>query len=192
MAGKAEIRMDQHPSGPTDRHPELLAKRRGGHARSPEDDGCIHPRFAHVYCARLDLGDHGRSEYFHAQVLQLFERAAREIFRIGRKNMRSGFDEMNAGATWIDGAEIVGESVAADFGESSSEFDSGGSAADDHEVQRLTAFAGGGAAFGEFKGKQDAAADFEGVFDSFEAGRERLPFIMSEVSMAGAGGRGWG
>ena len=48
--------------------------------------------------------------------------------------MRAAFDQMNAGAAGIDGAEIVGEGVASDFGKGSGEFDSSGAGADDYEV----------------------------------------------------------
>ena len=66
--------------------------------------------------------------------MQLLESAAREIFGIGGENVRAAFDKMDAGAARIDGAEIVGEGVTADFGEGSGEFDSRGASSDDHEV----------------------------------------------------------
>ena len=64
----------------------------------------------------------------------MFNGAAGKIFRIGGKDMRSAFDEMNASAARIDGAEILGQGVTADFGEGSGEFHSGRPAADDHEI----------------------------------------------------------
>ncbi len=67
----------------------------------------------------------------------MLESAAREIFGIGGEHVRSAFDEMNAGAAGIDGAEILREGVAADFGERSGEFDPGGARSDDDEVQRV-------------------------------------------------------
>src|ERR1700693_5856570 len=102
--------------------------------------------------------------------------------------MRTAFAEVNASAAGIDGAEIVREGVTADFGEGSGEFDSGGACAYDHEVQRIVTFAGSGTPFGEFEGEQNAAADFERVLDGLEAGRERLPLVVAEVGVAGAGG----
>ena len=48
--------------------------------------------------------------------------------------MRAAFDEMNVCKPRINRAEIVSQSMTADFGESSGEFDSGGPSADDHEV----------------------------------------------------------
>ncbi len=83
----------------------------------------------------------------------------------------------------------MGQGVAADFGQGSGEFDSGGSAADDHKIKR---FAGDppadGLAFGQFEGQQNAAADFERVFDGLEAGSESFPFVVAEIGVAGAGG----
>ena len=44
-------------------------------------------------------------------------------------------------------------------------------------------------ALGEFEGKQHPAADFDSVFNAFEAGSERRPFILSKVGVSGAGGK---
>ena len=72
--------------------------------------------------------------------------------------------------------------------DSAGEFHSGGTAADDHEVQvRVHAF-DQGFAFGHLESQQHAAADFEGVFEGFETGGELLPFGMSEVGVGGASG----
>jgi len=43
-------------------------------------------------------------------------------------------------------------------------------------------------ALGQFEGQQNAAADFESVFDGLQTGRQRLPFRVAKVSMGGAGG----
>ena len=72
--------------------------------------------FAHGNDARLYLRNHGRGKHFHAQPLQLFQRAARKIFGIRRKHMRAAFDEMDASAPRIDRAKILGESMTANFG----------------------------------------------------------------------------
>ncbi len=64
----------------------------------------------------------------------MLESAAREIVGIGGENMRAAFDEVNAGAAGIDGAEIVRERVTANFSEGSSEFHSGRPAADNDEI----------------------------------------------------------
>jgi len=56
MAGKAEIGIDEHASSPIDGHAKFLAQRGSGYTRGPQDDGCVHPRFAHVNGARLNLG----------------------------------------------------------------------------------------------------------------------------------------
>ena len=37
-------------------------------------------------------------------------------------------------------------------------------------------------------GEQDPPANLEGVFDGFEAGRERLPLFVAEIGVRGAGG----
>jgi hypothetical protein len=65
----------------------------------------------------------------------LLESTAREVFGIGGEDVGATFDEMDAGAARIDGTEIVSEGVAADLGEGSGEFDSGGTGSDYYEVQ---------------------------------------------------------
>ncbi len=63
-----------------------------------------------------------------------------------------------------------------------------GATADDDKVQfRLNARLQH-LAFGEFKSKQDAAADLGGVFKALEAGSEPGPLVVPEVGVRGAGG----
>src|ERR1700745_1876501 len=101
--------------------------------------------------------------------------------------MRAALEEMNAGAAGVDGAEIVSERVPADFGEGSGEFHSRGPATNHHKVQRFRTRSSGRAAFGQFKGQQNAAADFKCIFNGLEPGRERLPLFVAKVGVAGSG-----
>ena len=64
----------------------------------------------------------------------------------------------------------------------------GGSAADDDEIERRVPALLQHLALGQFEGQQHAAANLGGVFDGFEAGRERLPLIVAEIGVRGAGG----
>ena len=43
-------------------------------------------------------------------------------------------------------------------------------------------------AFGQLEGEQNAAADFECVFNRLQTGRERLPLFVTKVGVGGAGG----
>ena len=80
------------------------------------------------------------------------------------------------------------QGVAGDLGESSGQFDSGGTAADDHEVERSGGFAGGSLPLRQFEGEQHAPADFERIFDRLEAGSEGLPIIVPKIGVARARG----
>src|ERR1700689_3351187 len=102
--------------------------------------------------------------------------------------MLPAFDEMNASARRIDRPEVVSQSVAADFRKSPGQFNSRRSGANHHKLQRVTALAGKGAAFGEFEGQQNAATDFERVLDGLESRGQSFPFIVTKVGVAGAGG----
>src|SRR5579863_855345 len=76
----------------------------------------------------------------------------------------------------------------ADFGQRSCELHSGGATANDHKVERRDRFPSGYLALGEFESQQHTAANFQGIFNSFEAGSERLPVFVSEIGMARPGG----
>jgi hypothetical protein len=69
----------------------------------------------------------------------------------------------------IDGAEIVDQDTVCDLGDSAGELNAGGTSTNDDEGQQLAAARGVLDAFGFLEGDQDAAADFDGVLDIFEA-----------------------
>ena len=74
------------------------------------------------------------------------------------------------------------------FGNGAGEFDAGRTGADDDEGQKRRAPLRIGFALGAFEGHQNTPPQRGGVFQRLQAGRERLPFVMAEISMAGAGG----
>jgi hypothetical protein len=67
-----------------------------------------------------------------------------------------------------------------DVGDGAGEFDAGGAAADDDEVEGWVPAVLDHLALGQFEGEQHAAADFRGVFDGFEAGSERRPLVLAK------------
>ena len=91
-------------------------------------------------------------------------------------------------ALGVDCAKLVGERMVADLGQRSREFHPGGTASNHNKVQRRAGLTGGGLAFGKFEGQQHAAADFKRVLNRLKAWRVRLPIIVTEISMARAGG----
>ena len=85
-------------------------------------------------------------------------------------------------------AEVVAHVELRDVANGAGKFDPGGSAADDDEIQRRVGALLQHLALGQLEGQQHAAANLGGVLDSFEAGRERLPLIVAEIGVRGAGG----
>ncbi len=114
----------------------------------------------------------------------MFLRALGKVFGIGGQYSRAPFNQQDVRSCGVDGAELMREGVTADFGESSGEFDSGGPGADDDEIQLCFRLSPRGLPLGQFEGEQDAATNFERIFDGLEAGSRRFPIIVSEVSMA--------
>src|ERR1700692_31327 len=129
MSRDAEVRLNQYASGAIYCNAKLLAERRSCHACGPQNYVCVHPRLARIDDAGLNLRDHRRSTYLYTQSTQLFERAARKIFRICRKHVSAALEKMDSRAARINRAKVIGEGMAADFGEGSGEFNSSRSGA---------------------------------------------------------------
>ena len=89
----------------------------------------------------------------------------------------------------IDVAEVVAHEVAGDVADGAGEFDAGGATADDDEIERRVGAGFEHFALGELKGKQNSAANLDGVFDGLQAGGERFPLVVAEVGVGGAGGQ---
>ena len=89
--------------------------------------------------------------------------------------------------------EFVGQYLARDFGQSSSQLHAGGAAAHYYEIQlrllgTLVVFTLGGLALRQFECEQHSPPYLERVFNRLQAGREGLPLVVTEVGMAGACG----
>ena len=82
----------------------------------------------------------------------------------------------------------MGKNVVRDFSKSPGKFHAGRAAADNNKIKRYLAFAAGRLAFCQLERQQNAAADFNGIFDGFQAGSQSLPFVVSEIGVASAGG----
>ena len=74
------------------------------------------------------------------------------------------------------------------FGDGAGEFDAGRAGADDDEGQKRRAPRRIALALGALEGDQNAPPQRGGVLQRLQAGRERLPFVMAEISVARAGG----
>ena len=80
------------------------------------------------------------------------------------------------------------ERVAPDLGHRAGHLDAGRAAADDDEGQPGVPADRVGLALGALERQQHAAADLQRVLEALEPGRERLPLVVAEVGVAGAGG----
>ena len=205
VPGNAEIGLDEHAASAVDGHTQLSAEWRSGHTRCPQHHRGWNLFVAHPNRAGLNARDHVRSADLDSQASQLVFGFAGELFGICSQNTGSALDEQDAALPRIDTAKLVVHGVVRDFSQGSCKFDAGGASSDHHKLQQKRCWTIGGLfcglvislassslvsslALGQFEGQQNAAADFESVFDGLQTGRQRLPFRVAKVSMGGAGG----
>src|ERR1035441_3009240 len=105
---------------------------------------------------------------------------------------RLALDEHDGGLARVDVAEVVAQGVVGDLAERAGQFDAGGAAAHDDEVQPGAARGGIRLALGALESEEEAAADRGGVFDGFEARRDGFPLVVAEVVVSGSGGNDQG
>src|SRR6202022_1408927 len=172
MSGNAEIGLDEHPTGAVDGNTQLSTQRRSGNARSPQDDWRWDSFVADQNRAGLNAGDHVGGANLDSQVSQLVFGFAGKFFGIGGQNPGATFDEQYAALPRVDIAKLAVQGVARNFSQGAGEFDSGWSASDDCKLQRRSALAAESLilAFGQLEGEQNAAADFECVFNRLQTG----------------------
>ena len=81
----------------------------------------------------------------------------------------------------LNGAEIFRQRIAAHLTDGSGQFHAGRSTTDNHERQISATILRIRGALGIFECRQDAAADFRGLFQRLQPRRVFLPIIVSEV-----------
>jgi len=86
-------------------------------------------------------------------------------------------------------AEVVAHIELGNVGDCPGQLDAGGSAADDHEIERRVPAVLDHLALGQFEGEQDTAANLGGVLDGFKSRRKRSPVIAAEVGVGSSGGQ---
>ena len=125
---------------------------------------------------------------FDAEAFELGFGFGGEILRIGGQHARAAVEQHDAALGGVDVAEVVAHVELGDVADGAGELHAGGSAADDDEIERRVPALLEHLPLGQLKGQQHAAANLGGVFDGFEAGRERLPLVVAEIGVRGAGG----
>ena len=96
---------------------------------------------------------------------QLLDCLFRQIFRVSGQDAGRAFDQDDARLGGIDVAEIVAHVELGDVADGAGQFDPGGSSADDDEVQLRVGAGLYHFPLRQFKGQQDAAADFGRILD---------------------------
>ena len=112
---------------------------------------------------------------------------ARQAGGVGPEDAIRPFQQQDAGAARLDGAEVVSQRPVRHLGDGPGQLHAGRPRADENERQPRLLLFRVRADLGRLEGVQDAAADFERVLDRLEAGGVFFPFGMVEVVMPGAG-----
>ena len=82
-----------------------------------------------------------------------------------------------------------GQFGSGQLGDRTGHFNAGGTSPDHHEAQQAAALIRILGYLRILKSRQDAMADGDGIFGSFQDGSEWSPVIVAEIRMAGAGGQ---
>ena len=85
-------------------------------------------------------------------------------------------------------AKLRCERVFRQFGDGPDQLDTGGTAADDGEVQQPPPLIGIGLDFGPLEREQDSAPQRNRVVDALQAGRVRRPVVVPEIALLRPGG----
>jgi hypothetical protein len=79
------------------------------------------------------------------------------------------------------------ERLPSDFSQSTGEFETSGTGANNDEGEPVAGFTFGGGAFSAFERIEQFVADGSGLFDGFQAGSDAAPLVFTEVGSFGAG-----
>ena len=114
-------------------------------------------------------------------------RIARQIFAETGEDARSGFDKNNPRASCIEIAKVTSQRVARELGDGACKFDTGRPCANNDKGQKFCTLCRVRLPLGLLKRGQNTPPDFGGVFQRLEPGCIWLPFVVTEVGMAGPG-----
>ena len=135
-----------------------------------------------------DTGHGNAKANFDAHGLQNALGLVRERFRESGKKARPGLDKNDARRARRDGAEIVADRFARELGDGAGHLDAGRTAADDDKGQKSCSSSRIGLDLGALEGEQDLGAQARGIVDGLDAGRIRLPLVMTEITVPGTAG----
>src|SRR6516225_158353 len=106
------------------------------------------------------------------------------LFRKGRQQARSGFDQYDSGCPGVNAPEVTGECLSRNFRYGARHFDTGGAASDDHECKQPLALGVVASELRFLKRGQNVPTDTGGVFDALETGRDFDPALMTEIRIS--------
>ena len=122
------------------------------------------------------------------EAAQLLLGLVARALRIGGQQPRAALEQHHGGLAGIDVAEVAAQRVAPDLGHGAGHLDAGRAAAHDDEGEVGVPADRVGLPLGALERQQHPAADLERVLQALEPGRERLPLVVAEVGVPGAGG----
>ena len=168
-AGRIEAVVDDDATSLVEGGAEQFAERGGLHACCPEGDCGFNAFIVGLDPTGADASHLTFGVDFDAKGLQGFLRLRGEIFWVSRKDARASIEENHPCRGGIDMAKVMAHVLLCDVTDGACQFNSSGTATDDHEVEWRMPAVDLHLPLGKLKGEQNTATDLYGVFEGLEA-----------------------
>ena len=162
---------------------------RGADACGPDDRLCCQPDVAISDAVGGAVGNCTPEFNLDAKLAKRAQCIVRQIVGISAKHALASLNQHDPGLACVNLAEFAPQRVPRQFGYRSGQFHAGGTSANDDEGQKGSLFFRIGLPLGPFKCQQDASPDRCRVLQRLQAERIRLPLVVAEIGMSGAGGQ---
>src|ERR1700722_12701741 len=119
----------------------------------------------------------------YTKCIQLLAGLYLQVLWIRAKDMRRPSKNQHLRHRRIDMAKVLLHIQFGDIADRTCELDSGGAAADEHEVERRMRSRLHHLAFGQFEGQQHAPPYLQRILDSLQTRSELGPFVLAKVGV---------
>ena len=193
VAGDGEIGLHLQPAAAVDGAPAALRQQppeaRGPHASGPADGGGLQAPLPLLAAQpHLPGGDvlHPRPEQqLHPRLVEVSASRGGKRGRHRRQHPIHQVDEDHAAVLGAELLEIAAHGPLHQLDQRAGQLTAGGSGADHHRALQKATPLGIAGLLRFLQGHQQPAADFIGVLENFHRGRQRSPFLPTEVAAAG-------
>ena len=187
MTRHGKRRLGGDAAGAIERQAEGRTKRRRRNPCGPENGLCGDPLASDSDAVGVD-GRHGSAgPDLHAKLLERPACRHPQRLRKCREQIRSAFEQQDAGGRRLNAPEIIPQRLSRDLGQRARQFDAGRASSDDHKCQKATLFDSVRLALGGLERQKHAPPHLERVIEGLESWSATGPFRMPEVRVSRAG-----